>query len=42
MAWQWSGTLPQGLPSLCFGADLPFPTYLAMVLPAIGRAAGCI
>ena len=29
------GTLPQGLPSLAFPA-LPWTTYLAMVLPAIG------
>ena len=30
------GTLPQGLPTLAFPQGVPFTTYLAMVLPAMG------
>ena len=30
------GTLPQGLPKLAFPQGVPFTTYLAMILPAIG------
>jgi len=30
------GTLPQGLPALAFPQGVPFTTYLAMILPAMG------